>query len=331
MADALAVCSLPRYVESQLEHTRPTEVESFADQAETVPHTDAKPEPTQRRENEVEWLKSLLQSYPGSRWGNRETRGLDTEFAEKTYVETNLEEALYRAITERRVNLVVLCGNAGDGKTALLQRLAKRLGLDVQTSATRILEGRLKDGLNVQMNLDGSASWQGRSADELLNEFLAPFQDGKPAADIVHLLAINDGRLLEWVEKVEEQQGETPLTKDLSDCLENRAAASGFNIQLVNLNQRSLVGGIAADGKSIEMDFLDRLVDRLYGGVRAAEVWAPCQTCSAQERCEVFRATRFLAPMTSRTRPFAIVRERGCSRRCRPFICGAMGAILACR
>ena len=67
-------------------------------------------------------------------------------------------------------------------------------GLDVQTSATRILEGRLNDGLNVRMNLDGSASWQGRSADELLDEFLAPFQDGKPAADIVHLLAINDGR-----------------------------------------------------------------------------------------------------------------------------------------
>ena len=296
VTDALAVCSLPRYVESQIEHTGPTEGESIADQAGTMPQTDAKPEPTERRENEVEWLKSLLQSYPGSRWGNSETRGLDTEFAEKTYVETNLEQALYRAITKRRVNLVVLCGNAGDGKTALLQRLAKRLGLDVQTSATRILEGRLNDGLNVRMNLDGSASWQGRSADDLLDEFLAPFQDGKPAADIVHLLAINDGRLLEWVENVEKHQGETTLTKDLSDCLDNRAAASRLHIRFVNLNQRSLVGGIAGDGKTIETGFLDRLVDRLYGGVRAAETWAPCKTCSAQERCEVFRATRFFGP-----------------------------------
>src|SRR5262249_8815067 len=33
------------------------------------------------REQHVEWLRSILQSYPGSQWGNRETRGLDTEFA----------------------------------------------------------------------------------------------------------------------------------------------------------------------------------------------------------------------------------------------------------
>ena len=257
VTDALAVCSLPRYVESQIEHTGPTEGESIADQAGTMPQTDAKPEPTERRENEVEWLKSLLQSYPGSRWGNSETRGLDTEFAEKTYVETNLEQALYRAITKRRVNLVVLCGNAGDGKTALLQRLAKRLGLDVQTSATRILEGRLNDGLNVRMNLDGSASWQGRSADDLLDEFLAPFQDGKPAADIVHLLAINDGRLLEWVENVEKHQGETTLTKDLSDCLDNRAAASRLHIRFVNF-EPTLAGGRYRGGWQDHRDGLSR-------------------------------------------------------------------------
>ena len=41
-----------------------------------------------RREERVEWLRSLLQSYPGSRWGNQETRGLDSDFAEQTYVET---------------------------------------------------------------------------------------------------------------------------------------------------------------------------------------------------------------------------------------------------
>ena len=88
---------------------------------------------------------------------------------------------------EQSVNLVVLCGNAGDGKTALLQRLAKRLGLNVQTSATRILTGQSPDGVTVRMNLDGSASWEGRSADDLLDEFLKPFHDGRPKDAIVHL------------------------------------------------------------------------------------------------------------------------------------------------
>ena len=252
--------------------------------------------PTERTQNEILWLKSLLQSYPGSRWGNSETRGLDTDFAAETYVETDLEQALYRDIAERRVSLVILCGNAGDGKTALLQHLANRLGLGVQMSATRILKGRLDDGLAVHMNLDGSASWRGRSADDLLDEILEPFRDGRPSRDVAHLLAINDGRLLEWIENVEERYGETRLTKDLSDFFENEEPPSGSHIRFVNLNRRSLVGGIAADGKTVETGFLDRLVDTLYGGDRAVEIWAPCRTCSAQERCEVFRATRIFAP-----------------------------------
>ena len=71
------------------------------------------------------------------------------------------------------MRLVILCGNAGDGKTALLQHLARRLGLGDPPSAERIVKGRLEDGLIVRMNLDGSASWRGRSADQLLDDFLA--------------------------------------------------------------------------------------------------------------------------------------------------------------
>ncbi|MFQ5472147.1 MAG: NERD domain-containing protein, partial [Dehalococcoidia bacterium] len=159
------------------------------------------------REERVDWLLSLLQSYPGSLWGNSETRGLDTDFAARTYVETDLEDTLNRDIRERRVRLIVLCGNAGDGKTALLQHLARRLGLGKHSSSERILKGRMQDGLVVRMNLDGSAAWRGRSADEILDEFMAPFQHGLPDDDIVHLLAVNDGRLLEWIEGVEARQG----------------------------------------------------------------------------------------------------------------------------
>ena len=253
-------------------------------------------EGSERRENVVPWLMSLLQSYPGSRWGNRETRGLDSDFAARTYVETKLEEALHRDIVERRVRLVVLCGNAGDGKTALLQHLARCLGLGSKTSATRILKGRLNSGLTVRMNLDGSASWKGCSADQLLDKFLAPFQQGPPSGDVVHLLAINDGRLLEWIEDVKERRGETPLTKDLLECLEGSAAPPESHIRFVSLNQRSLVGGVTADGQCIDTGFLDDLVDSLYDGEGATATWAPCQTCSAQERCEVLQATRLFGP-----------------------------------
>ena len=340
---------------------------------------------TVRREAQVAWLRSLLQSYPGSRWGNRETRGLDSEFAEQTYVETPLETALHDDVRARRVRLVVLCGNAGDGKTALLQHLVQRFGLERRASSERVLEGQMDDGLRVRMNLDGSASWHGRSADDLLDEFLTPFRDGPPADDIAHLLAINDGRLLEWIERVERREGETALTRALYDAFQRvqrdrwtgAPAAAGYgdgeydegdgehddedaggdgdaagrrtedagapaaaqdaqeyadenaggggdatehaegadtaedaegtadaapqappdaHIRFVNLNQRSLVGGVSADGTGIETRFLERLVDRLYGGSRAAEIWAPCSTCSAQDRCRVFQANRLFGP-----------------------------------
>ena len=227
--------------------------------AGTAVEKNAAIERAERHANEVDWLKSLLQSYPGSRWGNRETRGLDTEFAASTYVETNLEQALYRDILERRVRLVILCGSAGDGKTALLQHLARHLGFGDHTSATRLLEGRTDDGLIVRMNLDGSASWQGRSAVTLLDEFLAPFQSGPPAADVVHLLAINDGRLLEWIEGAEHRRSrETPLTTELYALLDNQASVPGSHIRFISLNQRSLVGSVAVGATTIEASFLER-------------------------------------------------------------------------
>jgi len=95
-------------------------------------------------EQHVDWLKPLLQSYPGSRWGNQETRGLDTKFAAATYVQTPLEASLLDDIRDRRVRLVVLCGNAGDGKTALLQHLAQELGLGRHSSRPKCSANSLR-------------------------------------------------------------------------------------------------------------------------------------------------------------------------------------------
>jgi serine/threonine protein kinase len=268
--------------------------------AGALEHPEPQVSQPELREQRVEWLLSLLQSYPGSRWGNRETRGLDTDFAAQTYVKTALEETLVRDIQERRVRLVILCGNAGDGKTALLQHLAACLGLGKHRSAERILEGRVPNGPLVRMNLDGSASWRGRSADEILDEFLEPFQDGTPNLDIVHLLAINDGRLLEWIEGVEHRRGgnETALTAELYKLLQQEAATPESHIRFISLNQRSLVGGVTPNGEKIQTDFLERLLDHLYGGEHAAKIWMPCQSCSAKDRCEVFRAARLFGPNT---------------------------------
>ena len=226
-------------------------------------------EPPARSENQVPWLQFLLQSYPGSSWGNSETRGLDTPFAAQTYVETHLEEALYRDVLSRKIRLVVLCGNAGDGKTALLQHLASRLGFGDRASSNRILEKQITNGLTVRMNLDGSASWQERSADELLDDFLAPFREGSPDEDIVHLLAINDGRLLEWMERHDEK---TPLTQALNGALIEGSTPES-HIRFIDLNQRSLVGRVMQGEARIEIDFLDNLPQQPLWRRKSPEIW----------------------------------------------------------
>ena len=241
--------------------------------------------------NEVEWLRYLLQSYPGSMSGNSETRGLDTDFASDTYVATALEKELLEDIRNRKAKLVVLCGNAGDGKTALLQSLAEKLDLGRQESSERILEGKTKDGMVVRMNLDGSAAWKEKSADEILNEFLEPFLQGPPDKNIVHLLAINDGRLLEWIGSA----GESSLADSLDDLLAGETDRES-HIRFVDLNQRPLVGAVDFERNILETGFLETLMNKLYGGEKAAEIWAPCRTCLAQEHCEVFRAMRFFGP-----------------------------------
>ena len=80
------------------------------------------------------------------------------------------------------------------------------------------------------------------------------------------------------------------------DLLQEEDTVRESHIRFISLNRRSLVGGITADQKRIETDFLERLLDHLYGGDHAATLWAPCQSCSAMNRCEVFHAMRVFGP-----------------------------------
>tara|TARA_R110002124_G_scaffold16882_6_gene71416 strand:- start:26952 stop:30932 length:3981 start_codon:yes stop_codon:yes gene_type:complete len=241
------------------------------------------------RPNVVPRVRDILSSYPGSRFGNAETRGLDTEFAFDTYVQTELDTTLPNEIKTGDVSLVILCGNAGDGKTAFLQRLVQTLGGEPPQSSERVWSGRLADR-KAMINLDGAASWKGRSADDLLDDLFAPFLDQAPKDGSIHLVAVNDGRLMEWIEQVEMRQGELPLTRALTAALAQEAQDVAPHIRLVELNNRSLVGGLDLERRSISTHFVDELIRLLVGGEQAAQIWAPCRTCSAQSRCSMKRS-----------------------------------------
>jgi len=251
------------------------------------------PEPHPLRPNVVARVKDILSAYPGSRFGNAETRGLDSDFAFNTYVPTALDKSLPSAIASGEVSLVILCGNAGDGKTAFLQRLVQTLGGDPPPSSERIWTGTLS-GRPAMINLDGAASWKGRSADSLLDELFAPFLDGPPKDGRVHLVAVNDGRLMEWIDHAEAEHDESALTRELAAALSHQSEALSGHIRLIELNNRSLVGGLDVARGAISTEFIDELIDRLVGGSAAPDIWAPCRTCTAQARCTMRRSAEMM-------------------------------------
>ncbi len=240
-------------------------------------------------QNTAPWLGNLLSAYPGSRHGNSETRGLDSDFALKTYVETRLDQALLKEILTEKVNLAILFGNAGDGKTAFLQHLARQLGITDVHSSRRIWEHCLEDGRLLRVNLDGSAAWQGRSANALLDELFGPFQQADYSRQNVHIVAINSGKLLEWIES--HDQG-TYLTRQLRQVLLDEPVTLDPGFRLIDLNQRSLVGGIDVASGQLGTDFLNTLLDRLLG--TDADPWQPCLSCSAQSRCTAWHSVQTL-------------------------------------
>jgi len=281
----------------------------------------AVPQIVQRSPQRIPWLNSLLRIYPGSPHGNIEARGLDSDFALATYVETPLEQSLFDSVRNRTARLVILCGNAGDGKTALLQHLAGRFGVKHHLSITRIWEARTADGLTLRANLDGAAAWNGRSANELLDELFLPFHDGIPAEDIAHLLAINDGRLYDWLENRERCSGTSSLTRALRAFLshDDEDEQTPAHVQFISLNHRSLVGGRTPSGQWSD-DFLDRLIHRLLGGDQASQIWSPCLKCEAWDRCTAGpNAHRLLAAPGVRRANRGNGCACGCARRCRRF------------
>lgn len=244
--------------------------------------------------NTVDWLKQVLQSYPGSKHGNSETRGLDSDFALQTYVETKLESKLLDEIESNQINLVILCGNAGDGKTAFLQHLAIALGLSKRPSSERVWKIRQPDGRRIMANLDGSAAHKDKSSDELLNDLFEPFHQIELSTNDVHLVAINDGRLLEWVNYYEQENEATRLTEWISDTLAKEQTVGFEHLRLIDLNNRSLVGGYDGETSEFTTGFVNKLVNKLICSDRFEEVWLPCQTCTAKQRCTAYGTASLL-------------------------------------
>ena len=128
-------------------------------------------------QNKNPFLSQFLMFYSQSEAGNGLTRGLENELAKKTYVKTQLDRKLADAILDGQLKLVILTGNAGDGKTAFIQMLEnaaveRGANLDAkdEVGSTFTIDGRgwYRTGDNVEIDEEGYVFYTGR-ADDIIN------------------------------------------------------------------------------------------------------------------------------------------------------------------
>jgi serine/threonine protein kinase len=226
------------------------------------------------------FVRHLLTQYSQSEVTNAGTRGLDA-LGRETYVTTLLDDDLAPAVLGGEFKLVVITGNAGDGKTAFLQQLEDKAFDQQAVFADPLPNGRSFSlgGRTYTTNYDGSQDEQDVANDDVLRDFFQPFEGDDPSSwpsDQVRLVAINEGRLVDFLTSERER---FPALKALID----RGLQTGrdeHGVAVVNLNLRSVV----TDPRGGDASILERLVRRMTH----EKFWSPCGACNLRDRCYAY-------------------------------------------
>jgi serine/threonine protein kinase len=237
------------------------------------------------------YVRHLLTVYSQSKRSNAGTRGLDA-ISEQTYVETALDRDLLPAVLSGEFSLVIISGNAGDGKTAFLQKL-ERAATDEQATVEHTLNGArfVLRGRTFLSNYDGSQDEGDQKNDDVLRAFLAPFKDkdssGWAGSKETRLIAINEGRLVDFLEANRAEF--EALATLVKEGLHTGEPAEG--VAVVNLNLRSVV----VDPQGFDNSILERLVNRMTH----EKFWEPCHGCDLKDRCYAFHNAQTIQDETA--------------------------------
>ncbi len=237
------------------------------------------------------YVRHLLTVYSQSKRSNAGTRGLDV-ISEQTYVETALDRDLLPSVLAGEFSLVIISGNAGDGKTAFLQKLERRAE-DEQATIEHSLNGArfVLRGHTFLSNYDGSQDEGDQKNDDVLRAFLAPFKgkdsSGWASSKETRLIAINEGRLVDFLEtnRADLEALATLVRVGL------RTGEPAESVAVVNLNLRSVV----VDPPGFDNSILERLVNRMTH----EKFWEPCHGCDLKDRCYAFHNAQTIQDETA--------------------------------
>jgi len=232
------------------------------------------------RPNYNPYVTRLRTLYSQSRVSNSGTRGLD-DIARLTYVKTRLDDHLVPAIVAGEFRLVIVTGNAGDGKTAFLQQVedhVRRLGTSITPLSTKNGTTWAANGLTFRTNYDGSQDEGDTTNQAVLEEFFEPFA-GSPIGGMegsdVRLVAINEGRLLDFLLHGDSAVKLSGLRAAVPNALTGEEAGHP-RLLVVNLNLRAVTAG----GRQ-------SLVEKQLGAMLQDDVWSPCGGCALRDRCPI--------------------------------------------
>lgn len=225
----------------------------------------------------VDYINSL---YSQSAYGNAGTRAgwkgnniLDKE----TYTKTKLDTKLLTAIKEGKYRLLIITGNAGDGKTAFIRQVEQNSEeityLDDTHNGARIL----MNGVWYQTNYDGSQDEANLKNSEVLKDFFKPFEGFKDdfnRATEGRIIAINEGRLMDFLEGSDDH-------RYLRDAIDEYFYKEGVStlpdgVMVINLNLRS-VTALDENGES--------LLRKQIKSLTAPALWSKCKDCPLANKC----------------------------------------------
>ena len=224
-------------------------------------------------------IDEFLKIYSQSLLSTGLTRGLD----ENTYIPTRLDTALKADVLEGKKKLVVLTGNAGDGKTAFIQLIEAEAKTKGATFSKRTDNGCAFsfNGFEFETLYDGSQDFDGKKNNDLLRHFFHPFEGpSEPKGQIVKIIAINEGKLRDFILTRRDYPW---LGKLVHHYLEYDNYKLPEIVAFINLNNRSIVE--VNNSGSI----LDKLLEVILDRENEKKFWEPCnsENCEYSNRCYI--------------------------------------------
>jgi serine/threonine protein kinase len=224
----------------------------------------------------IDYINSLFSQ---SKHGNSGTRisADSSKFDQLTYSQTKLDKRLIQDVFDDRFKLLIITGNAGDGKTAFIRKIEEHNNVKDLERYDNKNGARFKiNGVVFESNYDGSQDEDGRANDDVLKAFFKPFANIADYHSVKEgrIIAVNEGRLMEFLNTSKDHQH---LANIIEEYFYQEASSSlPDGLMIINLNLRSVVAS---------NDTTPSLFRQQIKALTKKALWKKCETCTQTNLC----------------------------------------------